>query len=89
MYALIGCTKDGGEPVLLNTAHTLKAAQRKMDIILGMMWMTTWKQPSTAPCYKFLGFLTEVGLVNYDGERISKSTLGSVTLKMEIEREAL
>lgn len=89
MYALIGCKEDGGEPVLLAMARTLKAAQRKWDIILGQMAVTKWKHPNWGPRYKFIGFLTEAGLTNYAGDHTSKSMIGHVTVKMGIEREVL
>ena len=78
MYALIACLEDGGEPVLLATARTLKAAQRKFDKALA-------GDPPGQPRYRFIGFLTPDGLVNYHGNRISKTSIGYVTVKMGLD----
>lgn len=78
MYALIACLEDGGEPVLLATARTLKAAQRKFDKATPM---------TAKPGYRFVGFLTPDGLVNYYGERIRPTSIGYITVKMGLDYE--
>jgi hypothetical protein len=76
MYALIICAEDGGEPELVATARTLSAIQRK------------WKKlenPDALESYRFIGILTESGLMNYYGDRIRPTSIGYVTLKMGLE----
>lgn len=80
MYALIACLKDGGEPVLLATARSLTAAQGKFDKLIT-------KYSPDPPIYRFFGFLTPDGFVNYHGRRIRPTTIGYVTVKMGLDYE--
>ncbi len=83
MFAVIACLEDGGEPRLLATARTLRAAQKKMSAVQDAMAHQRWLRK---PCrYRFIGLLTEDGLMNYHGERIKPTSLGYVTLKMGID----
>ena len=73
MFALIIATYNSDEPVLLATARTLKAAQRR------------WHEhvPGNS-AIKLAGFLTPSGLVNYYGKPL-KPAIGVTGVKVKME----
>ena len=74
MYALIAALDEGGEPVLLATARTLPAIQRKFDVTL-----------TTNHLWFGVVILTPAGVVNYHGDKIPSSSIGRVSVKMGLD----
>ena len=74
MYALIAAREEGGEPVLLATARTLPAIQRKFDVAL-----------NTKRSWFGMLLLTPKGVVNYHGNKVPMSSIGRVSVKMGLD----
>ena len=75
MFAIIASMKYGGEAVLIDTARTLPAAQRK--------WHKHFPVEAPNP-YKCIGILTPSGLVNYYGKRIAPGVMGYIHVTMGV-----
>jgi len=79
MFVLVAAREYGDEPVLLATARTLPAIQRKWRKILD----------GVSHPYSCVGILTPDGLVNYYGTKIDHGQLGWITVKMGLDHEGV
>ncbi len=71
--------------ILLATARTLKAAQKKWRIVEAGEADQIWRR--RPPRFNYIGILTPDGLVNFHGEKIKPSPVGHVVARMDIDHE--
>jgi hypothetical protein len=65
--------------ILLATARTLKAAQKKWMVINGQEADQIWRR--RPPRYQYIAMLTPYGLVNFYGDKIAPSKVGCVAAR--------
>lgn len=69
--------------VLLATARTLKAAQKKWQTIQG--GEASKIQRRKCPLFEYIAILTPDGLVNFHGDKFAPGTVGYAVARMGIE----
>ena len=86
MFAIVAQRHNSGEDegmVLLATARTLKAIQRKWQVVMGQEADQAWRRRPAR--YEYVGILTPEGLVNFRGAPIGPIGGERVVARMEID----